>query len=175
MRSLILAVFLLATAALGQEARVIQIKSEDSVELKQKWEVLQVAQKSWDEANGRIKKDYIVVKEGDKDAGRQVLFAYDLSGSKMAVYWTSGIIDGCNMLWADSTKPRPQEDAKRCEEIQRKAEKNRASMLFYRNGWESGFEFTPDFRFIVPRKPEPPKPNSSYPFIQFAPAYQAIQ
>jgi hypothetical protein len=158
MRKIILAFALLASVAFGQEARVIEIKPEDSAELKQKWEALQVAQNAWDQIHVRITNSYTVVKEGDKDAGGQVFFQ-NISGGQMGAYWTT---DSCHVLWVDSAHPRPQEDVKRCEDIQRKAEKNRAPMLFYRRGWERGFQFTPDFRYIVPKPEVTPQPNNQF-------------
>jgi hypothetical protein len=157
MRVLILAFALLASVAFGQEARVIQIKPEDSAELKQKWDALQAAQNAWDQIHVRITNEYTTVKEGDRDAGSQVFL--DISGGQMATYWT---VDSCHVLWMDGEHPRPAEDVKRCEKIQREAEKNRAPMLFYRQGWERGFQFTPDFKYIVPKPEARPQPNNQF-------------
>jgi hypothetical protein len=104
MRRTIVAILLLITAVcvVGQEARVIALKSEDAAHVRCTWERLQKAQKEWNEVLEQTQNDYILVPIKDKDASQSVLRMQDMNRT-------------------------------------------------YRSGWENGFQFSSDFKYLVPK------------------------
>ena len=112
---------------------MIELKSTDAKEAKAKWEALQSAQEDWKKFQKHIEDDYTTVPQGDKDAGGLILGV----GTNCLASGSDGryTITGCS--FDDSHKMEPQK------------------ALAFRRGWEYGFEFDRDFRFIVPVAPKP--------------------
>jgi len=123
----------------GQEAKVIQLSQEDTAIAHAKWQALQDAQKTWDEEQKRLAKKYTFVHGDDPEAGDTQ--AWDMSGNGLAYSITS------TATWTTSSSPSPAEIAA----AQKAYEEHKKKDWWFRSGWESGFDFSKDFRFIVPK------------------------
>ena len=127
---------LLVVPAQAQDARVIQLKDTDAFTAQKVYDALRKAEKDRDEFEAFIKKTYLVVDEDDPDA----------SHTSVSMYWTLGS-SGTSCGVIDSfgfAKAVPCDDAP----------KSPRKPKYYRAGWENGFLFSRDFRFLVP-KPAP--------------------
>ena len=133
---------LLAVPVQAQDAKVIELKSTDAFSAQKVYDALRKAEKDRDEFEAFIKKTYLVVEEGDADKGSTIV------GESGA--WTMG----CNAI---AFANQPIADYDKCKQAEAEWEKvhnPRPKYQYYRAGWENGFVFSRDFRFLVP-KPVP--------------------
>jgi hypothetical protein len=138
----LLVLFCLPLAA--QTAKVIPLSSADSAERKTLEDQRTAIEQKIKDFDARVQKQYTTVLEGDKDSSGS--FA-DYSGIGV-----TGIVHGCGMIL--STDPAAEKAYNVC---QRELEAERAKnppppQLMYRRGWTNGFEYTEDFKYIVPRQ-----------------------
>lgn len=137
--------FLIAGIAYGQTARVIPLSPEDAQTVKAKWDALQAAQKAWNEEQDQIAKKYTYVKRDDPDAsGSMTPMAFSLTTGAFRVTTTAyglvTVVDPCK-------NPKTPGDRQACAD-QKKAE---AAERYFRKGFEEGFEFDKEFKYIVPK------------------------
>lgn len=142
---MVLALLLVAQGTRAQTARVIPLSSEDAQIARAKWDALQAAQKAWDAEQDQIAKKYTYVKRDDPDAsGSMVPEAFSFS-TGYATITTDGLlavtIDPCKN---PKTSPQSCADKKKAEDAER----------YFRQGFESGFEFDKNFLYLVPKAPE---------------------
>lgn len=139
---------MMAIVVSAQEARVIELSKNDTYDVQQAWLNLQSAQRQWDAVQQRVTDKYLRVPYGDKDEGREVV------GGALSI--TSGTFTMGNVLWSSgsSVEPTPKEQAAlelAAQEAAKEREDRRRHAMYERKGWENGFTFTDDFRFIVPK------------------------
>lgn len=152
MKRMIVVTLLLAVAieVESQEAKVIALDPVDSHVANEAWDNLQQAQKTWTDVQKLMTEKYLRVGYRDKEAGGEIYEG--LTGS------ASFISSGNTVIWSSGsgiprTKAQVDKDERDYQERIRKAK-------YYRRGWEDGFQFTSDFRYIVPKAAETPKQNS---------------
>jgi hypothetical protein len=152
MRNLIIGLLLAicSCAVFAQRAKVVQLSQDDATRVYAKWRVLQDAQKAWDEEQKKIATKYTYVRFEDKDKGTM-----EAPGNE----WPMIIYTGSD----------PKEKASEAAQW----DKYRKVAYWYRSGWEYGFEFTDDFKFIVPKKAPEFKQNPYGPFFTTIPATTA--
>ena len=149
-------VFLLFAVSVGaQSADVIELDRTDATEVRAAWTKLQDAQTKWDALHERMRQKYTLVKEGDPDKGNLSTFINPGTGISGTITFASG----CNVISitptevaGDCGKPPSKEELAR-QEKERK-EYADAHERYFRKGFENGFEFSKDFRFIVPGVPK---------------------
>ena len=164
-RRLLFVLLAVALSCVSQTARVIELKPEDAQMVKSACEKLDAAQKAYDDAVDRVRQEYTVVLEGDPDAGATWVADKDESGFLVGSGTTKWVTVGGYLTWRDDDPCTRSLESVACLtnrlrdakalEAEGKKPKPRIRGHYKRRGWENGFEFTPDFRFIVP-KPEPP-------------------
>ena len=149
-----LLVFCLPLAA--QTAKVIPLSAADSAErktLEDQRAAIELKIKSLD---ARIQKQYTTVLEGDKDS----------SGSYFGESLTTGVFGFSGITWGCvrtlSTDPAQEKAYQDCEQRQQSetAKNPPPPQHMYRIGWTNGFEYTEDFKYIVPRST--PSGNGNY-------------
>jgi hypothetical protein len=144
----IVIVFLGASSLPAQTARVIALTPADTTEVSDKYEALQRAQKDWDDLQLKIKEKYTIVSSDDKERGSSYS-GWLIINSGAALSSGSFLIGGgdnhCET--AEEKLARKKLEAKQ-EQDYKEYIKN---MRYLRLGWEDGFEFTKDFKFIVPK------------------------
>jgi hypothetical protein len=142
-------VLLFASSVFAQTAHVIPLSEADAQAAKVKWETLQHAQKDWDDFQNEIAKNYTVVPLSDSDAGSTTYYEDEKAGFFLYSSGTSGI------TWGEPEKCKtPEEIAaekKREAEDKKAQEEYQKNLKAYRKGWENGFQFDKDFKFIVPK------------------------
>ena len=156
--------FVLLLTAIGASAQtanvsasVVALTSDDSLRVQQAHDSLLKAQKDWDAVQQYIKQTYLGVKKNDPDASESSFYigSEDQNGllfSGSSEYVTCAVSFGS----CDEPKESPQEVAKE------KAYED-ANIRYYRKSLypfaQNGFDFSTDFKFIVP-KPLVPTNNS---------------
>lgn len=132
---------LIGSMCIAQSARVIALSDGDAANLKAKWDALKLAEKNWADAQEEVKAKYLTVPYQDPEAGYEynpptangVSFASTTSSC-----WT----------YAENGRMVETEDCKKEQAAERERQKK---ARYNRRGWEYGFEFTGDFRYIVPK------------------------
>jgi len=157
MKNILFVFALLIVAGLGaQEAKVLPLKSDDSFEAKEAWYKLQDAQKEWDAVQSKVKEKYLLVPYGDKEAGNEILEPCSISNPCLSSSTNVFTLTGrTHQLSAVEEEAK----AKREEQYRKEAEENRKTAHYQRKGWENGFQFSSDFKYIVP-KPAPVYENN---------------
>lgn len=143
----IIAFLLMAGPLFAQDARVLQLSDNDSSIARAKYEALQKAQSEWDHFQEELKQKYLTVPKGDPDAGNTIL-----SGSITSF----GTICPDQIVTLGSTQTVSAKEISNCHVAQKAEEEKREAKnptKYQRAGWESGFVFSKDFKFLVP-KPE---------------------
>jgi hypothetical protein len=146
--------FLILAASVGaQTANVIELEPVDAVKAQKVWDTLQKAQADYDFTLKILGEKYTLVKSGDPDAGN----ASTGIDVPVGTGYTSGVVSACNTIqWQDQNKDCPMPSK---EELEKRAKEQKAwddeHFRYYRKGFEGGFEFSKDFRFIVPKKTAP--------------------
>lgn len=151
--------------AFPQDAKVIALSDKDAAQIKALYAQRDELNKKIDAALNDIRKNYLIVLEGDKDAGNYSVpesFDYD----SLATI-SSGSISLCSaydsyeedkdthylrVIHHDCPTPpnTPPE----------KEDRPLPKMHYYRSGWGSGdFLFSTDYKYIVPKPTPPYNPN----------------
>lgn len=165
---------LFCLAGYGQEAYVVQLSATDSAASRAAWTNLQTAKKNWEEVQKGISQKYLIIDANDPDASDYhyvgVLIAGDLifgSGTITSAH----ILTSASCLGADGKgydcytgKPilgpsKEELDGRRKEDEERQdryAKEKRQRRGFGENCSTClpKFEFSHDFRYIVPVKHE---------------------
>jgi hypothetical protein len=165
---------LLAAAALAaQTAKVVPLEEKDSQRMQALAHAKGVAIGAYEKAIKEIERKYVAV-PADKQAGGTI-YRSDESGRSWV---SSGTIvsatsynasDPCNRF-GYHTVPCLKKQLAEAEKLEKeKGEpKPLPPPLFYRYGFEGGFEFSDDYRFIVPKsKVEIPSPLLSTPIYKW--------
>ncbi len=153
MKNAILVLIVLVVAvSYAQEAKVISIERKDSEIAGEAWKNLQHAQKTWDHVQEVLRDKYTVVPEGDKDASNTVISS-SLVGTNATIFCADQILS------MSGTQLVSKEELAKCHGEQEKERKARPPSMTYRRGWENGFVFSSDFKYIVPKSPLPAPPN----------------
>lgn len=131
---------LFSYGAYAQDARVIALSSEDAQTVQAKWDALQKAQKDFDAEKIEIEKKYTTVLEGDKEAGNMnveySLFSEPGSAMSLSASCNTIQLDNGGLVNTCPANVMPHKP-----------------YHYYRSGWEYGFTFDKDFKFIVPAPP----------------------
>jgi hypothetical protein len=137
---------ILGLAALAQQARVISLSPEDASDVKQAWKQLQDAQRHWDFVQKKVRYHYLTVPYGSPEATSSIItddFYENGTGIGYAIATSCFYNIG-------GTDNRESESCKK-ERAEREEQAKKARYL--RSGWGDGFEFTDDFKYIVPKAP----------------------
>jgi hypothetical protein len=155
-----------AVALYAQTARVIPIDNADAYKLKQAQEDIDKATAAYDTLVKRIERDYLIVNDRDPDKGNTVAeYPYSITGTSSSKCCATLLVIGNS-----SGSIRPSDDPcdasyesvacleKRLLEARQKAAAGkkpepRPVYLYWRSGFENGYSFTKDFRFVVPKPP----------------------
>jgi len=186
MRTLMM-VMMVSVAAFGQGAHVVELSAPDATSAKIAYESLQRAQKSWEAEQKRIARKYLVVAPGDPDASDDHFTDENLNtgivtgGTFFGVAGGGGCLNavtGYGTPCSDQHKPTKEETAQQEIHDKQQAAIERARAEAYarearkRRGFESccentlpGFEFSHDFKFIVPAAPPEPAKNPYSGFV----------
>jgi hypothetical protein len=146
---LAIALLLLSGTVGAQSANVLELSSYHSQRALTAWKSLQKAQADWDAVNDEIKEAYTLVKSGDPDAG-SMSTAVNVGAVSL---WTNSTLGCFPVIGEDRSCPKEsaEDKAKRERESADWSDKH---LRFYRRGFENGFDFSKDFRFIVPKVPQ---------------------
>jgi hypothetical protein len=135
----------------GQEAYVVQLSPVDATQARQTWDALQTAQKNWEATQNGIALKYLIVDPKDPDASEQ---PYTPIGALL----TTGSAMGCIIISSEGSLDCSNQKTELDKEgVERKKEYAREKRQ--RRGFQSdienklpSFEFSHDFRYIVPAK-----------------------
>jgi len=137
-----------------QEAHVVALTPADASSAKITWEQLQAAQKAWDAEQKRIALKYLIVTPHDPEA----------TSTKFdePIFPTSATITITSSDHVHTSLDTPPDELAR-QEAEHRAEVYRQSKLNRkRRGFDDNcstcipkFQFSHDFKYIVPPKPEP--------------------
>lgn len=163
MKKILVALALLVAAVLqAQEAKVISLQEKDSRIAKEAWENLQQAQQTWEHVQDLLNQKYLQVPWDDPQRGNHEI-ANNVWPAYSGLNWVSTVSD-CHVL---QLNPQTDERKARCskEEAQERLayDEARKKARYYRQGWENGFQFSYDFKYIVPK----PTPVIDYPNRMF--------
>jgi hypothetical protein len=173
------ALVLFALALSAQTAKVVQLSEADAAKVRSAHDALDKAQKAWDAVQQQIRDEYVSTVELVADYGKgnaaTILVNYAVSAEwspypqKFECAAAGSVIktDGMGNLMPSSFDPdcqlrKAKEATERLKheadaEKARQAEKDRIAKLpklkvyTVKDEWRSGFEFSEDFRFIVPK------------------------
>lgn len=116
----------LCRIGIGQEAAVVSLDTQDQAKASQLYQQMKDAEKAWSMLQSEIESRYLTVAKSDPDASGN-----EYPGDPVfTVSWCSG---DCGVTKEASRKVK-----------------------YYRIGFGSGFEFSKDFRFLVPKLYQPP-------------------
>lgn len=136
------ATLLFAGIAFAQDAKVIEISKPDAEHAAKAHQALVDAQAAWDKVRAEIGDKYASDTHLEPDYGTG-----NITGGN-----STGTITICGQYpCAGSPSSKADEDERR----KREAALPKKTVYRLKNGWYNGFEFNPDFRFIVPKIPEP--------------------
>jgi hypothetical protein len=161
---LIITLLLLAASAFGQNAVVVPTIEQDAANLRRLSKEVQSAQKALDEAKREIEEKYLLTEEVDLSSGHQAhRKGEDGSGISWASSGSFSIVT--NSTWTEGALacPTAEQIAKR-EAARKKQQADAAAYekahpwLYWRKGFDGNrsYEFSEDYRFIVPKPPAPP-------------------
>lgn len=156
---LVLTLLLLSSSCWAQDAKVLALSPVDAQQAQAKYQALQRAQKEWDSFQERIKQDYLIVPKGDPEAGNVMPSFFRLPSCTTSSTATINLDNGMT-----STIPGEKEAISECEENANKVDKKNERehpTMYQRVGWEQGFTFTKDFKFLVPAAAKELKYNYS--------------
>jgi hypothetical protein len=157
--ALIAMVMLYGISVGAQTANVIELDVVDSIRAERVWTELQKAQADWNDLQKSFGERYTLVKHGDPDAGA----TSTTIGPPVA--WAIGGVTGTTTL-CGSVIGQPDCPKETREQIEKRDKEQRewedAHLRYYRKGFESGFEFSKDFKYIVPKPQETAKPQYQF-------------
>lgn len=158
---------MVAVCTVGQEARVVQLSDEDARSAKLSWERLQKAKSDWEVTSAFVKAKYLQVPVTDAEAGSRVILNSLNGGGGPTTMCADQIVGFAG------TMPSVVELAK-CHH-QQVAEAAKHPAMTYRRGFENGFEFSSDFKYVVPTAKVAPRPLPSQFWNVPVPAYGGTQ
>jgi hypothetical protein len=136
----------LALPLAAQTAKVIQLSPADATARKALEEQRAAIEQKIKELDAQIQHRYTTVLQGDKDASG--------SYADIGLLNTTGITYACfATISNDPAVLKAYQDCERSLEAER-AKNPPPPQRMYRIGWASGFEYTEDFKFIVPVLPK---------------------
>lgn len=155
----VVAVLILIVSCVAQSALVVPLKPEDVANISSLHQEMVDAEKRWADVQNEIKLRYIVVDKDDPEAGDATWYPPDNVSTGFSFGLTLGQ-DECDPRYKERREQLRAEQDKQRDEREAHAKR-------FRKGWgvsncigcdAISFEYTTDFRFIVP-KPPTPKPN----------------
>jgi hypothetical protein len=151
-----LIVLLIAAPCFGQEAKVLQVEPADATKAQELYEKMQQAEKDWKDYVEATKEKYLTVPYDSPERGNQT---YERpSNTTTALFSGSGCI-----LWGTMAGESNKCEQER-ESRMKQREKEDKLKPWHRAGWESmEFEFSKDFKFIVPKPRDTGIVKSNYP------------
>lgn len=156
---LILAVLAISSTLCAQSANVIEMAPADAVKAQAAWNRLQQAQKDWNMVKQKLGEQYTMVKHRDDPGSSGVsTLIYEASGTGVSGVFFGGTKTSTVCLNGACPGPSKEELAK--QEVERQAY-NDAHLRYYRIGFTDGFEFSSDFKYLVPKSPVEPHQNCS--------------
>jgi len=169
--------FAFCFCAYGQEAYVVQLSPEDASHAKQVYERMIAAQKDWAAVQKQISEKYLTVEPKDPEASQQhytPATEWSLISNPSSATTFNGMTGEKAVQCADGRAPTDgfcfsEQDLAKYRIKKKEADEQIGKERRIRKGWnEEGienmnnpprFDFTHDFKFIVPAKPEPAPAN----------------
>jgi hypothetical protein len=136
----LLILLLAAAPCWAQEAKVLQIDVADAAKARALYDKMQQAERDWEEFRAGVEKKYLTTEDG-KEASNVVVS----DGSSIS--WG---IAACYLSELNESKEEQERREKACDTWRK--EHPAPKSVYYREGWQSGFEFSKDFKFIVPKR-----------------------
>jgi hypothetical protein len=133
-------------AALAQQARVMSLSSDDASDVKKAWEQLQDAQRHWDFVQKKVRYHYLTVPYGSPEATSSVV---------TDDFYENGMGIGFTVATCFYTIGGDSRESEACKKERAEREELAKKLRYLRQGWSDGFEFTDDFKYIVPKAPAP--------------------
>ena len=173
MRMLILLV-ICAVVACGQSGRVVPLLEADTLTARITYINMKEAEAAWEELRIKLGEKYLTVPWGDPDSSGAEYMRPSDSITRSFITTDYG-----DLVISNTPRPQPTEAEKKAREErrQRELEEWKKRAVFFRKGWDehaggSGslplFEFSGDFRFMVPgpsTKTEPIPVYHNYPYL----------
>jgi len=163
MRYILLTILFCLTAA-GQEAYVVQLSVPDATQARETWDQLQTAKKNWEAVQKAMALKYLVVDPSDPEASDKHYVGEGLTGTAnsgtLTTYLSLGSIVNLPLSAQEAARLAKEED-KRVEQWKREKRQRRGFESCCENTLPQ-FQFTRDFRFIVPEKVEVKTTPGSY-------------
>ena len=181
----------LTTMAFSQSALVVPVSSADASQLKKLHQQMEDAEKAWRDIQEAMRDKYLVVDKSDPDASDDRWYPPE----KTKNGWTISYVSSGSFITSNGTPYLSNED--RCDpkkvaehEAWEKEQKQRfdereAKSRRWRKGWypqhdcegcsSLPFEFSGDFKFMVPVKVEPPPAKFGGPIWGFSPTSLGAQ
>lgn len=160
---LIVTMLLLAASAFAQNAVVVTTIEQDAANLRRLSKELQRAQEALDAAKHEVEERYLLTEDVDLSSGHQ---AHRKGEDGSATWATSGSFNVVtNSTWTEGALACPTAEQIAKREASRKKQLADAAAyekahpwLYWRKGFDGSgsYEFSEDYRFIVPKPPAPP-------------------
>jgi hypothetical protein len=154
----LIALVVFSAGLFAQSALVIQLKPEDSARLATTIKAKVEAAKALEDEEDRIQRLYLVVDEGDPDAGNNTWTDPKESGLSIgsgygwvATIGTTTIKGPCASSWESVACLKVRLAEAQDKESAGQKPAPRVKLKYYRSGWANGFEPSKDFKFIVPK------------------------
>lgn len=166
-RTLILLVICAATA-LAQSGRVVSLSPADSTAAAKAYADMQDAKVVWEKLRVQLSEKYLIVPYGDPDSsGSEYMRPSSLTNQSFIA------VEYGDFYIGTTPRPEPSEVEKKAREEKRQREREewKKRAVFFRKGWNehagvSGllpvFEFSADFRFMVPAPPAKTESTPAY-------------
>jgi len=162
---LIVMLFALSVAGVGQSALVVQLSPQDASRAKATHQAMLDAEKKWNDMQSEISQKYLIVDKDDPNASDQRWYTAEdvfFSGTASTATWSTLSVDANGYLVSGrpceteaEKKARADAQAKAEQEAKkREAEREAKSRRWRKNWYQKSFEFSDDFKFIVPKHEE---------------------
>jgi hypothetical protein len=155
---------MLASVVWAQDAKVIELTPADAVKAEQVYQAKQKADQAWKDEQKELAERYTVVDEKDSDASNTLVDS--IFGTVSGV---ASIQPPCFAGTSDPNYKCPDTIGTNCHQEATNPPgqtvcgptetpaPSKPFVHYYRQGWQNGFDFSKDFRFIVPKPDEAPK------------------
>lgn len=141
---------LMSVTLYAQTAKVISVSAKDAAERQSLEDQRTAIEQKIKDLDGRLRRQYTTVLEGDKDASNSY------ADSSAFLTSATGAVTGCIQSWIISgdANSATKEAYDKCQkELAAERIKNPPSKhRMYRRGWEYGIVYSEGFKFIVPQE-----------------------
>ena len=175
--SLVSILLLLVVSCYAQSALVVPLSAADAAKVQRMHQEMLDAEQRWKDLQTEISNHYLVVDKTDPDASDERWYpdngANGTSGvTGMFLKGASiGLTTNGNFVYPDECDPKYKAERKKWQDEQdKRTEEREAKSRRYRKGWTKGqncyncgvldFEYSNDWKYIVPKPPETKPANN---------------